>query len=72
LGDITADRLRCTLDGFGSHFDSSQNFQLLAAMIEGSLLAHQSLHAAHPGREFGPLNVQFDIDRKLAGLTAWA
>ena len=26
----------------------------------------------HPGREFGPLNVQFDIDRKLAGLTAWA
>jgi hypothetical protein len=72
LGNITSDRLRCTVDGFGYHFDSSQNFQLLAAMIEGSLLTHQGLPAAHPGRAFCPLNIQFGIDRKLAGVTAWA
>jgi len=41
-------------------------------MIEGSLLTHQGLHAAHPGRAFCPLDIQFDINRKLAGLTAWA
>jgi len=34
-------------------------------MIERSLLAHQSMHAAHPGRELRVLDVEFDIDRKL-------
>jgi hypothetical protein len=45
---------------------------LLAAVIERGLLAHQGLHAAHPGREFCPLDVQFDIDRKVAGVTVRA
>jgi hypothetical protein len=31
-----------------------------------------SLHAAHPGRKFRVLDVQFDIYRKLAGVASGA
>jgi hypothetical protein len=41
-------------------------------MIEGSLLAHQSMHAAHPGRKLRIFDVQFDIHRKLANVTLGA
>src|SRR5437016_10323304 len=35
-------------------------------MIEGRLLAHQGVHAAHSGRKLRVLDIQFDIHRKLA------
>jgi hypothetical protein len=38
-------------------------------MIEGSRLAHQSMHAAHPGRKLRIFDVQFDIHGKLAHVT---
>ena len=45
---------------------------MLASVIEGRLLAHQRLHAAHPRRELRVLDVQFDIGGKLARLAVWA
>jgi hypothetical protein len=51
LGDIASDSLGDTLDGFGGHLQTGQELHLLPTMIEGSLLAHQSMHAAHPGRK---------------------
>jgi len=41
-------------------------------VIERGLLAHQRLHAAHPGRKLRVLDVQFDIHRKLAHVTVRA
>jgi len=41
-------------------------------MIEGSLLAHQSMQAAHPGRKLRIFDVQFEIHRKLANVTLGA
>jgi hypothetical protein len=41
-------------------------------MIEGSLLAHQSMHAAHPGRKLRIFDVQFDIHWKLGNVTLGA
>ena len=38
-------------------------------MIEGRLLAHHRLHAAHPRREFRAFDVQFDVGGELAGVT---
>jgi hypothetical protein len=45
---------------------------LRAAVIERDLLAHQGLHAAHPGRKLRILDVQFDIHRKLADMASGA
>jgi len=70
LGNIGSDGLRRTLHRFGGHFQVGQNFQLFAPVIEGRLLAHQGLHAAHAGRKLRILDVQFGVDRKLAD-AAW-
>ena len=72
LSDIGSEGFRRTLHRFGGHLQAGQNFHLFAAVIEGGLLAHQRLHAAHPGREFRVLDVQFDIGGKLAGVTVRA
>ena len=72
LRDIGAEGLRRTLHRFGGHLQARQNFHLFTALIEGGLLAHQRLHAPHPGREFRVLDVQFDIGGKLAGVTVRA
>jgi hypothetical protein len=37
-------------------------------MIERRLLAYDRLHAAHPRRELGVLDVQFNIGGELAGV----
>jgi hypothetical protein len=66
LSDIGSDGLRRTLYGLGGHFQTGQNFHLLATVIEGCLLAHHRLHAAYARREFRILDIQFDIHRKLA------
>src|SRR5438132_1778565 len=72
LGDIASDGLGDTLHGFGGHLQTGQELHLLATMIERSLLAHQSVHAAHPGRKLRIFDVQFDIHRKLAEVTLGA
>jgi hypothetical protein len=54
------------------HARFCESLALFAAMIEGSLLAHQSAHAAHPGRELRILDIQFDISRELALMTVGA
>ncbi len=72
LGDSGSDGLCRTLHGFGGHLQAGQKLHLLAAVIERGLLAHQSLHAAHPGRKLCIFDVQFDIHRKLAEMTLGA
>src|SRR5438094_3614588 len=72
LGDIGSDGLCRTLHGFGGHLQAGQKLHLLAAVIERGLLAHQTLHAAHPGRKLCIFDVQFDIHRKLAEMTLGA
>ncbi len=71
-GDIAADGLRRALDRFGGYLQTGQDLDLLAARIEGRLLADQCLHAAHTRGNLGLLNVQFDIGGELAGVTVSA
>ena len=68
-GDIDSDGLGDTLHGFGGHLQTGQELHLLATAIERSLLAHQSMHAAHPGKKLCIFDVQFDIHRKLTDVT---
>src|SRR5258708_3128661 len=72
LSDIFSDRFCDALDRFGGHFQAGQDLHLFTAVIEGSLLTHQGVHAAHTGRELGVLNVQFHVGRKLALMTVRA
>ena len=69
LSDILSNRFCGALHRLGSHLQSGQNFHLFAAMIEGSILAHQSVHTAHPGRELHVLDIQFHVGRKLSLMT---
>ena len=45
---------------------------MLASVVEGRLLAHQRLHAAHPRGELRVLDIQFDIGGELARLAVRA
>ena len=72
MSDIRAHALRRTLHGFRGHLQPGQNFHLFAALIEGRLLAHHRLHAAHAGREFRVFDVQFSVDGELPGVTGGA
>ena len=72
LDDIGSDGFCRALHGFGGHLQAGQNLHLLAAAIERGLLAHQGLHAAHPGRKLRIRDVQFDIHRKLADMASGA
>ena len=72
LSDIFSDRFCDALDRFGGHFQTGQDLHLFTAVIEGSLLTDQGVHAAHTGRELGVLNVQFHVGRKLALMTVRA
>ena len=67
-----SDGLRRAFHRFGGYFQIGQELHLLAAVIEGSLLAHQSLHATHSGGSFRVLDIQFDIGRELADVTVRA
>ncbi|MBZ5729437.1 MAG: hypothetical protein LAP87_31235 [Acidobacteriia bacterium] len=49
--DILSYRLRGTLHGFGGYLQIGEEFELLPAMIERGLPAHDGLHAAHSRRE---------------------
>jgi hypothetical protein len=66
LSDILSNRFGGALDRLGSHLQTGQDFHLFAAPVEGSILAHQGVHPAHPGRELGVLDIQFHVGRKLA------
>jgi hypothetical protein len=48
-GNVGACCLLCPLHGFGSHFQTGRNLDLLATMIERRLLANHRLHAPHSG-----------------------
>src|SRR6266404_960762 len=72
LDDIVSDGFCRTLHGFGRHLQAGQNLHLLAATVERDLLAHQGLHATHPGRKLRILDVQFDIHWKLADMASGA
>jgi hypothetical protein len=65
LSDVFFNCFGDALNRFGCHFQTSQYFYLFTAVIEGGVQAHQSVHAAHAGRELGVLNVQFHVGRKL-------
>jgi len=67
--DILSNSFCGTLHRLGSHLQPGQDFDLFAAMIEGSILAHQGLHAAHPGRELRVFDIQFHVGRKLPLMT---
>ena len=71
-GDILSDGFRRPLHGFGGHLQIGEQLHLLASVIEGRLLAHHRLHAAHPGRELRVFDVQFDIGGELAGVAVRA
>ncbi|MEJ7606153.1 MAG: hypothetical protein WKF37_07760 [Bryobacteraceae bacterium] len=67
--DIFSDCFRRALHRFGRNLQARQQFHLLAPALEGSLLAHQCQHAAHAGREFRILDIQFGVGRKLPVVT---
>jgi hypothetical protein len=69
LCSIFAYRFRRALHRLGGELQASQEFHLLASMIERNLLTHQRQHAAHAGREFRILEIQFDIGGKLSHMT---
>lgn len=65
-GYVRANGLRGALHILGRHLQVGQPFDLLAPVIERGLLAHQSLHAAHPWGELRVHYVQFEIGGELA------
>ena len=65
-------RFRRPLYRFGGHLQIGKQFHLLASLIEGRLLAHHRLHAAHSGRELGIFDIEFDVGGKLAGMAVRA
>jgi hypothetical protein len=44
---------------------------LLAAMIERGVLSHERLHAPHPGRELGVLDIELLVGGELALAAMW-
>ena len=56
------------LHRLGGQFQTGQQFQLPAPVIEGSLLAHH-LPAAYSGRTLRLDDVEFGVGRKLAAMT---
>ena len=70
--DVFSDRFRRPLHSFGCHLQTSKEFHLLTAVVEGRLLAHRRLHAAHPRRDFRVLDIQFGISGELARMAMGA
>jgi hypothetical protein len=65
-GDVRSDALGGALHGFAGHLQTSERFHLLASVVEGSLLAHNSQHATHSRRMLLVFYIEFDIGRELA------
>ncbi len=72
LCDIAADSLCRAFHRFGRNLQIGQNLHLLAAMIEGGVLADERLHATHTGGELSLLDVQFDIGGELSVMAVGA
>ena len=70
--DVGSDGLGGTLYRFGGEFQTGQDLHLFAAVVEGCLQADERLHAVHPGRKLGIVDIQFGIGGELAGVTARA
>ena len=67
--NIGPDGFSHAFHGFGGDLQAGQQFHLLATVIEGCLLAHQSLHSSHTGREFRIDQIEFLISGKLPLMT---
>ena len=63
--DIGAGRFGHALDGFSGEIQAGQQLELLAAMIERSVLPHQCLHPAHTGRELRVHDVEIRVGGEL-------
>jgi hypothetical protein len=70
-GDISADGFGYTFNGLGGDLQASEQFHLLATVIERAVLSHQRLHAPHAGREIGVLDIQFLVGGELALVAIW-
>jgi hypothetical protein len=57
---------------FGGHIQTGEIFQQLAAMLEGTVLTHNCLHAAHAWRAAAIFDVEFYIRRELARMAVRA
>jgi hypothetical protein len=68
-GDLFSDGLGGAFHSLGGDFQTGQQLHLLAAMIKGSVLAHQRCHTSHPGRQFAIFHVQFEVGGKLSSMT---
>jgi hypothetical protein len=68
-GDVGANRLRGPLHRFGRDFQTGQNLHLPASVIEGSLLTHYRLHAAHARRAVAVFDVELAVERGLTVVT---
>jgi hypothetical protein len=64
--DVLADGFGGALYRFRGHLQTGQQLHLLAAVIEGRLLADQRVHAPHARRRVGVLDVQFAVGGELA------
>ena len=70
--DVGADGLGVALHGLGGHFDTSQQVELLAALLEAGLAAHHRHHAPHARRTRHALHVQFPVARAAAAMAVRA
>ena len=66
LSNIASDCLRRAFHRFGGHFQSGKDFHLPAAVIERHCRSNRRQHAAHAGRDFRVLHIQFHIRRELS------
>ena len=64
--DAGADGLRLPFYRFRRDFDTSQQLQLLAALIKTGFAAHRRHHAAYAGRVGNAFHVQFPVARAVA------
>ena len=71
-GDVSSDCFRGPFNGFGGHFQTSQQLHVLAPLVERRCLAHHGKHAADARRKLGILYIQFLVSRELTVMTVRA
>jgi hypothetical protein len=67
--DVGANRFGHALNGLRRDLQACQQFHLLPAMIKGSVLPDQRLHASHAGGEIAAHDVEFLVGWKLPFMT---
>ncbi len=59
--DVAADGLRRTFHGWGAHFPTRRQFDLLASVVARSLRTHHRQQAPHAGRQILALDIPFGV-----------